>query len=384
MPEAAAVPLAESLLVESVAAPAALEGMSLAGAEFGVPSLFGGSSGLGALGGAAGELGGLGGLLGGGVSSAGTGLGAGALQGGLGSIAPEAFAQTQAALQATIPGANQIASATGQLPFEISPAELQAAQGVVSEAAPAATSSYFPQPVSPIPGYATEPAVDAISNVAQYPLGSSAERQALFGNTEGAYGLQGYDNRFAPLENPSGGGIMDMVKNGLGSVGKFIEDNPKTSAAAAGLGGYLLGQKKNAGVPEAQHYNGPLSKFHYNPSSYTPTIAQPPTNPYRAQYTSYAKGGIADLGGYSDGGQMLKGPGDGMSDSIPANIANKQPARLANEEFVIPADVVSHLGNGSSDAGAKQLYSMMDRVRKARTGTKKQGRQISPNKYMPA
>jgi hypothetical protein len=325
---------------------------------------------------------------------------------------------------------------------------------------------------------------------------------------------------------PEGGGIMDMLKNGLGSVGKFIDENPKTSAAAAGLGGYLLGQKKNAGVPEMQHYNGPLSRFHYNPSSYTPTIAQPPSNPYRAQYTSYAKGGIADLGGYSDGGitgggnldlhipldlggggggygggggnggatypfqnsggftgnnnapqaqpqynnpsqpqagnqpflglgrfqngmrsnttfmddfspkgtnafgggseqalsqlfgllggqqqqstggpnsqnhfasggmtslggysdggQMLKGPGDGMSDSIPANIANKQPARLANEEFVIPADVVSHLGNGSSDAGAKQLYSMMDRVRKARTGTKKQGRQISPNKYMPA
>jgi hypothetical protein len=183
---------------------------------------------------------------------------------------------------------------------------------------------------------------------------------------------------------PEGGGIMDMLKNGLGSVGKFIDENPKTSAAAAGLGGYLLGQKKNAGVPEVGKYSGPLSRFQYDPSKYTPTIAQPPTNPYRAQYTSYAKGGIADLGSYSDGGQMLKGPGDGMSDSIPANIANKQPARLANEEFVIPADVVSHLGNGSSDAGAKQLYSMMDRVRKARTGTKKQGRQISPNKYMPA
>jgi hypothetical protein len=64
---------------------------------------------------------------------------------------------------------------------------------------------------------------------------------------------------------------------------------------------------------------------------------------------------LADLGGYSDGGRMLKGPGDGMSDDIPATIANKQPARLANEEFVIPADVVSHLGNGSSEAGAKAV-----------------------------
>ena len=95
-------------------------------------------------------------------------------------------------------------------------------------------------------------------------------------------------------------------------------------------------------------------------------------------------GGISHLGGYSDGGRMLKGPGDGMSDSIPATINNKQPARLANEEFVIPADVVSHLGNGSSDAGAKQLYKMMDKIRAARTGTKKQGKQINPSKYLPA
>jgi hypothetical protein len=90
------------------------------------------------------------------------------------------------------------------------------------------------------------------------------------------------------------------------------------------------------------------------------------------------------IGGYSDGGRMLKGPGDGMSDSIPATIGNKQPARLADGEFVVPADVVSHLGNGSTDAGAKHLYSMMDKVRKARTGTKKQGKQIKPEKYMPA
>jgi hypothetical protein len=99
---------------------------------------------------------------------------------------------------------------------------------------------------------------------------------------------------------------------------------------------------------------------------------------------SFAAGGLGSLGGYSDGGRMLKGPGDGMSDSIPARIAGRQPARLANEEFVIPADVVSHLGNGSSESGAKQLYKMMDRVRMARTGNKKQGKQINPRKLMPA
>jgi len=103
-----------------------------------------------------------------------------------------------------------------------------------------------------------------------------------------------------------------------------------------------------------------------------------------SQPTPYAAGGgISSLGHYSDGGQMLKGPGDGMSDSIPATINNKQPARLANDEFVVPADVVSHIGNGSSDAGAKKLYDMMDRVRRARTGSPKQAKAIHPDRYMP-
>jgi hypothetical protein len=93
---------------------------------------------------------------------------------------------------------------------------------------------------------------------------------------------------------------------------------------------------------------------------------------------------ILNSGGEFAKGGYLDGPGDGMSDSIPATIADKQPARLADGEFVVPADVVSHLGNGSTKAGAQRLYEMMDKVRKARTGTTKQGRQINPNKYMPA
>ena len=88
------------------------------------------------------------------------------------------------------------------------------------------------------------------------------------------------------------------------------------------------------------------------------------------------------MGGYSDGGRMLKGPGDGMSDSIPARIGRKQPARLADGEFVVPADVVSHLGNGSTDAGAKRLYAMMDRARKARTGKKKQAPAVNADKIL--
>jgi hypothetical protein len=101
---------------------------------------------------------------------------------------------------------------------------------------------------------------------------------------------------------------------------------------------------------------------------------------------SMAGGGIASLNEYAAGGRLLQGPGDGMSDSIPAVIKGARPQRaaLAQGEFVIPADVVSHLGNGSTDAGSKRLYAMMDKIRHARTGSKKQGRQINPDKFMIA
>jgi hypothetical protein len=112
---------------------------------------------------------------------------------------------------------------------------------------------------------------------------------------------------------------------------------------------------------------------------------QPTQEPVKAAAGGMMNGGISTLGSYTHaaGGRMLKGPGDGMSDDIPASIGGKQPARLATDEFVVPADVVSHLGNGSSDAGAKVLYDMMNRVRKARTGNSKQGKKIKPQKFMP-
>ena len=86
----------------------------------------------------------------------------------------------------------------------------------------------------------------------------------------------------------------------------------------------------------------------------------------------------------AQGGYLETGMGDGMSDDIPSSIDGEQPAALSEGEFVVPADVVSHIGNGSSDAGAEQLYAMMDRIRKARTGNKEQGREIMPQEYMPA
>jgi len=165
-------------------------------------------------------------------------------------------------------------------------------------------------------------------------------------------------------------------------------------AAAAALVGANTGKKK---LKEEEEYAGPLSRFKYNPDAYRPSgyadggIATLDSGNYdqmvgeQPMYTSnMAHGGIANLGSYSDGGRMLQGPGDGMSDSIPANIAGKRPARLADGEFVVPADVVSHLGNGSTDAGAKQLYAMMNKVRQARTGRKAQGREINPRQYVPA
>lgn len=82
-------------------------------------------------------------------------------------------------------------------------------------------------------------------------------------------------------------------------------------------------------------------------------------------------------------GRYLDGHSDGMADRVPAQIDNRRPAALSDGEFVIPADVVSHLGNGNSNAGAKRLYKMMDDIRAARTGNPKQGKQINPDKFMP-
>jgi hypothetical protein len=131
----------------------------------------------------------------------------------------------------------------------------------------------------------------------------------------------------------------------------------------------------------------------------TTTAAPPPAAPAAQQaasgvskllpvperYTTAAAGGLMGLakGGRAMPPRYLRGETDGMEDKIPSNIDGVQPAKLSHGEFVIPADVVSHLGNGNSDAGAKQLYKMMDRVRQARTGTKKQGKQINPEKFTP-
>ena len=109
----------------------------------------------------------------------------------------------------------------------------------------------------------------------------------------------------------------------------------------------------------------------------------------QSQPKNMASGGISsyNLGGYSDGGRLLKGPGDGVSDSIPASIGDRQPARLADGEFVIPARIVSEIGNGSTDAGARKLYAMMQRIQQARgktVGKNKVAVKSGADKMLPA
>ena len=124
----------------------------------------------------------------------------------------------------------------------------------------------------------------------------------------------------------------------------------------------------------------------YMPAPYMPTYEYKPSADRNFMIDSdnasfYAGGGSVQ---YAAAGRLLRGPGDGMSDDIKANISGKQEARLADGEFVIPADVVSHLGNGSSEAGSRKLYKMMANIRKARTGRSKQAPAVKPDKYLPA
>ena len=164
---------------------------------------------------------------------------------------------------------------------------------------------------------------------------------------------------YTGAEKLAGGGGVKTTKPKATSAGKMAA-MPAYQASLAGFDNANYGAQMPSGVA----------------SGLNPTMQL-------GQLNLAAGGGISSLGSYSDGGRLLKGPGDGMSDNIPAKIGSKQPARLADGEFVVPADVVSHLGNGSTDAGAKHLYKMMDKVRQDRTGRKAQGKQINADKYLP-
>jgi hypothetical protein len=309
-------------------------------------------------------LGGLTGGVGGGISTA---------------LAPEAVLATEAATQAGTQAATQAGTQAA------TQAATQAGTQAATQAGTQAATSAFPGMGGQT---AAQQFMSSVNPAAIAPTG-------IPGGTI-APGV----GSFAP----AGGGISSLPTTGgtfTEGMSRFASDpmasikaNPFT-AGAAGLTGAMYARE---GIEAPEEYDGPLKRFRFNPETYRSArgyaeggitalasggydrmVGEEPMYP-----SNMASGGISNLGTYSDGGRMLKGPGDGMSDSIPGVIGGKRPARLADGEFVVPADVVSHLGNGSTDAGAKHLYSMMDKVRKARTGRKAQGREINPRKYVPA
>ena len=248
-------------------------------------------------------------------------------------------------------------------------------------------------------------------------LGSLGEASALQaaapGAAEAMAGLSGdYANQAAneyvqkQMADYASKGALDKLGAGLG----YAMDNPSTALSTLGGGSTMAGAGKLAalGLPV-------LSAIQSQQTTKMPTLASVTPNSYirpyilsRSQNTApssgpgeyryfndvltegtpylanrgmatggaiaFNQGGLGSLGGYSDGGRLLRGPGDGVSDNIPATIGGRQPARLADGEFVIPARIVSEIGNGSTRAGARKLYAMMDRVQKARRKTVGHGR----------
>jgi hypothetical protein len=198
---------------------------------------------------------------------------------------------------------------------------------------------------------------------------------------------------------PSGGGTVDAMSGEPNMQGTRLADG---GIASFGFGGFLgdavssigsaighIGKSDSGGSSEG------WKKLLENMGG-KQSVAEPAGYQYNAETQQYepkpmAEGGLSDahynLGGYSDGGRLLRGPGDGVSDSIPATIGHKQPARLADGEFVVPARIVSELGNGSTEAGARKLYAMMERVQAARkktVGKDKVAHNSRADKYLPA
>lgn len=196
----------------------------------------------------------------------------------------------------------------------------------------------------------------------------------------------------------TGGNAAIGGMSGLTGLLKNLVSGNATAGQYAGLATLLYGLAGGNKPSTSPGWHGQI-----NPNKYTVTrnrTARPAYVPYsggsnpvmgRKHFadttytTKAATGGIMGLahGGDAKHPRYLQGATDGMADELSTNIDGEQPAALSHGEFVIPADVVSHLGNGNSEAGAKQLYKMMDRIREARTGTKKQGKRINPDKFTP-
>jgi len=214
------------------------------------------------------------------------------------------------------------------------------------------------------------------------------------------------------IKNFTGGdGETDWLKGIITTGGGYLLDKSGVMQAQSaptgyqgGIPNYEVQRQTVPGTYDPNRRPGSGGQRYFTQAQYAPKSAEPAApmsaeglaalnaaNPARQERTrpggpiadppvqQLAAGGLASL----KAGKYLDGASDGMADEVPARIDGKQEARLSDGEFVIPADVVSHLGNGNSDAGAKMLKRMLDRVREARTGNEKQGKQIDPNKFLP-
>lgn len=192
-----------------------------------------------------------------------------------------------------------------------------------------------------------------------------------FGRQRNFFPNAGYQ-QITPEEAKSIRGYADGGYMGGGPV------EAMSNAAAIG---------ENTGYPQADITGHAYATPWQTPVSQNVVQGSADTGVNRMSGQMLAGGGLSHLGDYSDGGRLLKGPGDGVSDSIPATIGNKRPARLADGEFVVPARIVSELGNGSTDAGARKLYAMLDRVQAARKksiGKGKVAKNSRADKLLPA
>lgn len=221
-----------------------------------------------------------------------------------------------------------------------------------------------------------EPAVGAYTGEAKFADGGDTKEPKM----EGEYKYS-YDPKTFTMTQLSAPRYADTTNKNLPA----LYTGPKTAGGIAppvgGPGIAALMPQTPATPLNIPAYQSPEERLGL-------TEFYPMMNRRLAEMGGYAAGGgVSHLGDYSDGGRLLKGPGNGTSDSIPAIIGNKQPARLADGEFVIPARIVSELGNGSTEAGAKQLYAMMDRIQRARRKTVGKGKvavDAKARKHLPA
>ena len=240
-----------------------------------------------------------------------------------------------------------------------------------------------PQPVTgPVKPGVTPPYPNYVQNPYQ-PTGYASGGIASFSKGKTVYeDIQQYESMLAPqhvnTEDPS------WVKD----VGIVVDTDPNTkNLSPLDKTKYQLAQAyARSGMPTSAGIGLNQQTAPYGTINTDPYMVQQAQQDQQTQ--NAASGGIMgySLGGYAHGGnpRLLRGPGDGMSDDIPATIGERQPARLADGEFVVPADVVSHLGNGSTEAGAEKLHGMMDKVRMAKTGRKKQAPQLKTDKFIPS